>query len=82
MYEDVTGLESCLEAVSRGEPVEEVLSRYPEQEAELRRLLKAAGLLSVAGQAMEPSDASLERIKNRLMDALDEEDRRRAQGSA
>ena len=47
-------LESSLEFLENGEPVEAVLARYPEQAGELRAHLEAAGWLRAGRAAFEP----------------------------
>lgn len=51
-----TALDNCLQRLGRGEPVEACLQRYPEQAAELKPLLEAAGRVR-RGQKIEPSPA-------------------------
>lgn len=83
MYEQVTALDACIEAISRGEPLEEVLARYPGHQEELRDLLQAAGLLRKAGETYDPAPTSLKGMKRRLMaslEAQEEHTRRRASG--
>lgn len=51
-------LEECLKAIETGRPVESILLRYPDREAELRGLLAAARSARAAGVSEPPASLS------------------------
>jgi hypothetical protein len=70
-FEDI--FEECLELVlTRGEPIESCLSRYPEQAGELRPLLETA-LLTKRATAVEPSAEFRARARAQFERVLEEQ---------
>ena len=59
----------CLDALAQGEPVEQILTRYPQEAAQLRPLLQtAAGLPALR---MEPSEAVKMRSRQKFLAQAD-----------
>ena len=63
--------EECLERVFNGEPLEECVSRFPEQADELRSLLETA-IAARRAAAVEPSPEFRERVRQQLLNTMRE----------
>jgi hypothetical protein len=63
-------LSACLEALDRGEGLEDVLARYPQASAELKPLLEAAVWFEVQKAAVEPRPGFVGASRLRLVERI------------